>query len=349
MQLQNSKNPRKGNAFAALRAPTLRGCRILLLALPLAAALNLSGCPNTPSDPNRVGTATCLACHDGRSAPDKREYSKGLHASVDCEDCHGGGLAHVRAGGRNGIFIANPGESPFDNTPALCARCHEAEVAGYQTTGHFTMEAASCNTCHDVHKQGAMSFSTPNHTRLDNVGFARLCGTCHESESKQFLTSTHAVSNVATCGACHNPHTETTFTAPPENNQLCQQCHASFFLGLDTEEAVDAHTGSFHPVEPELTGSSSCIGCHMVPVDRDNQIAGPHDHSFFTVPPAVSNAMIAAGETPQPNSCSGTMGCHDAASPGSGTPFSVDSVDDNAYLQGLYEQIGAISQLGIRP
>jgi hypothetical protein len=322
---------------------------LFLVASCTGTLLTLSGCPGVPRDPSLVGTPTCLACHDGRSAPDKREYTEGLHASVSCEDCHGAGLAHVRAGGRAGLFVTNPGESPFDNTPALCARCHESEVAGHQATGHFSTEAASCNDCHDVHKRGAMPFSTPNRTPLDNSGFAQLCGDCHEEQTAQFLASTHATSKVATCAACHDLHKETAFTAPPENNQLCQQCHASFFLGLDTEEAVDAHTGSFHPVDPAGTGASRCVSCHMVPLDRTHQAAGGHDHTFNTVPPADSNAMIAAGLLPHPNSCAGTTGCHDAGSPGSGTPFSVDSVEDNDYLQDLYEQIGAISQLGIQP
>jgi len=308
--------------------------------------LALSGCPNTPRDPNRVGTPTCLACHDGRSASDKQEFTHGLHAAVDCEDCHGAGLAHVQAGGRGGLFITEPGRSPFDGTPALCAQCHDPETAGHELTAHFSMEAASCNTCHDVHKRGAMTFSTPNATPLDNAGYQQLCGSCHEEQTEQFMASTHAASEVATCASCHNMHRETTFTAPPGNNQLCQQCHAGFFLGLDTEEAVDLHTGTFHPVDPAGSGASRCVSCHMVPMDRTHQDIGAHDHTFETVPPASSNEMIAAGLAPHPNSCAGTTGCHDPGVPGSGQPHNVDSVEDNARLQEIYELIGVIPGAG---
>ncbi|MBI1320242.1 MAG: hypothetical protein GC168_15050 [Candidatus Hydrogenedens sp.] len=304
----------------------------------------LSGCPQNAAAPGRVGTPTCLACHDGRSAPDKREFLDGVHAAIDCEDCHGPGLGHVRAGGRGGLLIANPGESPFGHTPALCSQCHEAEVAGHALTAHAGAKAASCNTCHDVHKTGAMPFSTPNKTPLGNAGYQKLCGECHETQTEQFALSVHATSNVATCAACHNPHLETTFTAPPENNQLCQQCHGGFFLGLDTEEAVDIHTGDFHPVDPAGTGASRCVSCHMVPLRANNQARSPHDHTFNTVAPSDTAAMIAAGLAPHPNSCAGTLGCHDAGTPGSGEPFDLNSIADNETLQALYEQIGLIPE-----
>lgn len=317
--------------------------RTLVAGILLLSVLSMPGCPNAPIDSGRVGTPTCLACHDGRSGPDKREFMQGLHAGIDCEDCHGSGLAHVRAGGRAGLFIGDPGRSPFEGTPALCSRCHEEAVEGHAFTSHFTAEAASCNTCHDVHKQGAMSFSTPNATKLDNAGYQQLCGKCHDVETEQFMQSAHAKSNVATCGACHNMHQDTTFTAPPENNQLCQQCHASFFLGLDTPEAVAQHVGDFHPVDPEGTGSGRCVTCHMVPMDRDDQLFAAHDHTFLPLPPSVSNEQIAGGLQPQPNSCAGITGCHDAGVPGSGTPYSVDNVQDNELLQQIYDEIGAVN------
>lgn len=321
---------------------SLRKARRLTSVFLLTMSVLLAGCPGAPTDPTRVGTATCMACHDGRSGSDKREFHEGLHAAIDCEDCHGGGLAHVRAGGRGGLFIADPGLSPFGATPALCAQCHQDAVAGHALTAHASMREASCNDCHDVHKRGGMPFSTPNRSRLDNAGFAKLCGDCHESQTAEFMSSAHAKSDVATCASCHDAHVAETFVASPDDNTLCQQCHAGFFLGLDSEEAVDFHTGDFHPVDPAGSGASRCVSCHMVPKDRERQDEGAHDHTFMTVPPEVSNQMIAAGLRPMPNSCAGILGCHDAGTPGSGTPFNVDLVEDNVRLQAIYEQIGYI-------
>jgi hypothetical protein len=285
-----------------------------------------------------------MACHDGRSASNQTEFFAGLHSGIACEDCHGPGQAHVRAGGRNGLLIANPGRHPFGDGANVCAKCHEDVTEGHKQTAHFQSRAAACVDCHNVHKEGGMVFSTPNNTFLDNQGYVQLCGECHERQTEEFLASTHAMSDVATCGACHNMHVDDTFTAPVADNQLCQQCHASFFLGLDSEEAVDIHTGMFHPVDPAGSGASNCVECHMPPARRTNQDDGPHDHTLFTIPPAQSNEMIAAGLAPHPNSCSGIMGCHDADVPGSGAPFDLDSIDDNAALQEAYEGIGEIPE-----
>jgi predicted CXXCH cytochrome family protein len=313
-------------------------------ALLLCGAAGVESCLPGSQGPGRVGTHTCLACHDGRSAPDQREFLRGPHRGIACEDCHGPGLAHVRAGGRGGLLIDNPARDPFSSMVNLCARCHEDTVNGYQATAHFAAEAAACSDCHDVHRRGGMRFSTPNNTLLDIPGYNRVCRDCHGQQTQQFMLSVHAQKGVASCGSCHNPHAPRTLTAMTEDNRVCQQCHASSFLGLDTEAAVDFHTGAFHPVDPEGSGASRCTACHMPPLRRTGQQKGPRDHTMFTVPPAASNEAIAQGRTPMPNSCAGIMGCHDAAVPGSGTPYNVDNPNDNAALQVFYEQIGGIPQ-----
>jgi predicted CXXCH cytochrome family protein len=294
-----------------------------------------------------VGTATCLACHDGRTGPDKREFLESPHALIACEECHGPGYAHFRVGGTFGLFIRRLDGQPFTETVNLCARCHEEEAAGYRGTRHFREREASCITCHDIHRSGAMRFSTPNGTPLTVSEYTRVCQGCHETIAAEFSTSRHAQLEVAGCGACHNPHTPTLFTASPTDNRLCQQCHASFLLGLGTEAALQAHIGEFHPIDPAGTGSGRCIGCHMPPV-RENEADGDKEeethgsHTFETIPPIVSNEDIAAGTPPRANSCAGVNGCHDPSSPGSGTPYDVNDPATNAALQTYYERIGQI-------
>lgn len=272
------------------------------------------------------------------------EFLDSPHQSLDCEDCHGPGGEHVGVGGRNGAFINNPGESPFDAVPALCARCHEDIVDGYEKTAHFLGGRAACTTCHDVHRSGGMKFPTPNGETLDTRGFVKVCGQCHVGETAQFAESKHAELDILTCGNCHNVHVETTFEVPPQNNQLCQQCHASYFLGLDTFEAVQEHIGIEHTLDPEGTGAGSCTTCHMPPLRRNQQGFTPHDHTLRTIAPAVSNEAIANGELPTPNSCAGTTGCHDIAAPGSGEPYDLDNPADNAALQAVYELIGFVPE-----
>jgi hypothetical protein len=309
--------------------------------LVMLAAGSITGCPTGggPLEPGRVGTTTCLACHDGRSGPDKHEFLKSPHSFIDCEDCHGPGLAHVRAGGRNGVLIEGFNDKPFTETAELCARCHESYVDGWKGTTHATENAASCNDCHDIHKEGAMVFSTENDTRLDIPGYAALCGYCHETATDQFLASGHAQKNVLTCAECHTMHEASMVTADPINNSICQQCHGSSFLGLDTEEAVDIHTGFFHSVDPAGSGASRCIGCHMPPLELSPQPGSGLDHTLFTVSPIEANNALAEGLTPDPTSCAGIMGCHD----GSAAPeFDIFNPSVNQNLQFLYEQTGVI-------
>lgn len=325
--------------------------RVILWCLPvlfltLLSATSLEGCPLTQPRGPQVGTATCLQCHNGLSAPDKHEFLKGPHKGISCEDCHGSGFAHVRAGGRGGLFINDFDASPFGATVDLCTRCHASEAAGHAGTVHAGRKAASCNDCHDVHKEGAMPFSTSNFTRLTGPQYNQLCGECHEETLKSHLKSTHAALDVASCGACHDLHKASMFRQSPIDNSTCLQCHASFLLGLGTDAAVDAHTGFFHPVDPAGTGASRCIGCHMVPDGNEQEKEVEevlHSHAMFPVPPAFSNEAMAAGVVPTPpNSCAGVAGCHDAGAPGHGEPHDLNDRDTNEALQGLYETIGEI-------
>lgn len=308
------------------------------------ATLLLPGCPGANPQAGRVGTDTCLVCHDGRIVEDKHEFLDGPHGAFDCEDCHGPGFDHVRAGGLNGVFIDNPGRDPFGALPELCEKCHAEEVDGFRKTAHFESGRVSCISCHDVHKLGGMRFSTPNGTPLDSLGFEKTCGQCHASEISEFKASGHAQLDVLTCSACHNVHTETTFTAPPQDNRLCQQCHGSYFLGLDSNATIQAHVGDFHPLDPEGTGSSRCVLCHMPPNSNGNSAHVRHDHSLRTIAPSATNDLISAGQPARPNSCAGTTGCHDAAIPGSGEPYDLRNTADNDILQGIYESIGDVPE-----
>jgi len=138
------------------------------------------------------------------------------------------------------------------------------------------------------------------------------------------------------------------FTASPVNNNLCIQCHGSFFLGFDTVAKIDEHTGGFHPVDPAESGSSRCTKCHLPP--NEQVVPGEnvsHDHTMATIPPQETIDMIQMGLVPSPNTCSGVTGCHDPNVPGSGAPRDLTDVDELMSLQQLFEAIGNV-QRGVR-
>lgn len=319
-----------------------------LLVVPLFT-LGVNSCQQPVLGPGEVGTTTCLACHDGRSAPDRREFLQSPHRALSCESCHGPGLSHVQRGGRLGLFINNPGRLPFDTRHTACTDCHADVTApgGHTTEGflastHFTAGGATCTDCHDVHKMGGMAVSVPSPSQLSNDDYAAICGRCHEGQVDQFALSTHAKEDAATCSSCHDMHTGEMFRASPEDNRLCLQCHQSFFLGFETDEDTDFHTGVFHPVDPAGTGSSRCTGCHLPPLPAMGAEPAAHDHTLFTIPPIATNEAVEQGANPAPpSSCAGVTGCHDPAVPGSGMPHDEGDLNSNENLQILYELIGA--------
>jgi hypothetical protein len=283
-----------------------------------------------------VGDATCLACHTGISASDVSLFPQSPHNHIDCETCHGPGYLHVRNGGQGGILIENPGDQPFTQAINFCADCHEDQVDGFLKTAHGEEQVFNCSGCHDVHRPEALAVATETEL-LDIPGYAALCGDCHVVQTDTFLLSGHATLQAATCRACHNMHVEDTLTASPVDNSLCLQCHASEALGFTSEAIIDAHTGEFHPVDPAGSGASRCVGCHLPPLAQ-NDATAPHDHTLFTIPPAVTIEAFEENIFPvPPNSCAGVAGCHDPAVPGSGIPHDVTNLAVNELLQAVYE------------
>ena len=312
-------------------------------------SMGVDGCQGANLGPGEVGTTTCLACHDGRSASDRSEFLASPHESLSCESCHGPGLTHVRNGGRVGRFIDNPDRYPFDQRHTACIACHDDMMApgggstqGFLATSHFTSGAATCTDCHDVHKKGGMTVSAESALRLSIENYAAICGDCHVGQVEAFGLSTHAKRDVATCSSCHDMHKAGMFRARPEDNRLCLQCHQSSFLGFETDDDVDFHTGDFHPVDPEGSGSSRCTACHLPPVGGAEGGYQAHDHSLFTIPPLATNDAVAAGaDFAPPNSCAGVTGCHDLNAPESGMPHDESDLESNRALQSLYELIGS--------
>ena len=92
------------------------------------------------------GHETCEGCH-----PDILEVkSKGVHARVNCESCHGPQAKHAN----------DPGslKPPRPEVARLCVRCHSENVAkpsGFLQVDHKEhAQGESCGTCHQPHSPG---------------------------------------------------------------------------------------------------------------------------------------------------------------------------------------------------
>ena len=327
---------RAGASFFRNRRNSFASLSILAAVPFLALGAEGPGC----APPQTVGTNTCLACHDGRTASDKTEFLAGLHSEFSCETCHGPGSLHVQNVGRGSRFIDNPRRLPFPENNALCAECHAEQASGFANSVHAISELA-CFECHDVHREGAMTFSSPANMRIDHEGYRQTCAECHAREVEDYALSGHAGLPETTCAACHDMHVPTQFSASPLDNTMCLQCHQSRSLGFTSDAVVDAHTGGFHPVDPAGTGASRCTACHLPPVDATSPF-GIHDHTLATVAPRVINDALTANANVIPaSSCSGIAGCHDGVNP-DGMVHDVFDTEQNGALQGIYEMIGDI-------
>ena len=90
-----------------------------------------------------AGHETCEACHSDQAA----EKSKGKHARVGCEACHGPLAKHAED--PTSLVPQKP------DTAVLCVRCHEANTAkpkGFpQVVSADHANGLPCNTCHKPH------------------------------------------------------------------------------------------------------------------------------------------------------------------------------------------------------
>ena len=90
-----------------------------------------------------AGHEACEACHTDVA----EEKSKGKHAGVRCEACHGPLAGHAE----------DPGSviPQLPDTAVLCARCHEANVAKPKSFPQVITKDHSagmaCKTCHQPH------------------------------------------------------------------------------------------------------------------------------------------------------------------------------------------------------
>ena len=232
-------------------------CRVAAAAVLVAAGLLLPGCPESAG---RVGNDVCFTCHQGTLAPDQTSFITGTHRFLDCERCHGPGQAHVRNGGRWGLFISNPGNEPFGENHELCERCHPDEAGQYLDSKHYGDEAARCTDCHNVHEAAE--------TRLPVVDNA-LCLDCHEE--MEFPTVEDIVA-----------HTFHPYDPVGTRASRCTPCHMPPLRREDQAEGPHLHT--FEPIPPITSNEAMDAGVIPAPPNSCSGIMGCHDGAVRTAP-----------------------------------------------------------------
>jgi len=230
--------------------------------------------PNYQTAPNHVAgnySHNCEECHSTRAwSPATFKHSSfaltGAHTSLDCLQCHGGGV--------------------YAGLPSDCYSCHSAnyQTAPNHVAGNYSM---NCEQCHSTTAWLPAAFDHSSfalvggHSGLDctqcHVGgvYAGLptdCYSCHATDYQG--ASDHASLNLShDCEQCHtiNGWTPSSFSHPfplaGNHNVSCVTCHdagsAQTFTCFNCHEHRQSEADDEHK---EVSGysynSSACYNCH---------------------------------------------------------------------------------------
>jgi DmsE family decaheme c-type cytochrome len=231
-----------------------------------------------PVDAYIVGSKTCLTCHATQTAAFEKtlmgRIGKTKKGMFECENCHGPGSAHVKAGGGRGVggILSFGATDPrtVDEKNEVCLACHEkGERTAWKGSTHETRGLA-CSDCHTI-----MSVVSAKHQLKTKVE-AETCFQCHKQKRTQMEQSSHMPvrEGKMTCTNCHNPHgsvygTESLLRQASINDN-CYTCHADkrgpfLFEHVPVRENClnchDAH-GSNHESMLKVARPRLCAQCH---------------------------------------------------------------------------------------
>ena len=181
-----------------------------------------------------IGSKACATCH----APLIALFHKTLMGKIgetpagkgkfECENCHGPGSAHVKAGGGRGVggilsFGADD-PRPVAERNAVCLNCHQKGERTYWAGSVHETRALACTNCHTIMKAVSRTHQLKTKHEVDT------CFQCHKLQRAQMQYSSHMPirEGKLTCTNCHNPHgtvTDKLIRASSVNN-LCYRCHA---------------------------------------------------------------------------------------------------------------------------
>lgn len=223
-----------------------------------------------------VDSKVCSTCH----APLVAEFQKTLMGRIgmtqkgkfDCQNCHGPGSAHVKAGGGRGVGgMLSFGETDprtAEEKNAICIGCHQkGDRINWRGSTHETRGLA-CTNCHTVMKQVSHKFNLKTSFEADT------CFQCHKDRRAQMFRSSHMPlrEGKVTCSDCHNPHGSFTESLLREDsiNDTCYKCHAEkrgpfLFEHAPVRENCDAcHDphGTLNEYSLKLQRPALCFECH---------------------------------------------------------------------------------------
>jgi DmsE family decaheme c-type cytochrome len=185
-----------------------------------------------PVEAHFVGDKVCAGCHAVQIA----EFQKTLMGRISltqpgkfsCENCHGPGSAHAKAGGGRGVggimsFEADDPRSSEEKN-GICLACHERGQRIFWPGSVHQERDLACTNCHTVMKSVSRKFQLKTAFEPDT------CFQCHKDRRAQMFRSSHMPMREGkiVCSDCHNPHGSITEALLKKDsiNDVCYTCHA---------------------------------------------------------------------------------------------------------------------------
>lgn len=246
-------------------------------AKPAARAAKKKSGGDGVGEPTYVGSQVCAGCHAGVIGAFGEtlmgRIGKTQKGKFECENCHGPGSAHVKAGGGRGVggiisFRPNDSSRTAEENNAVCLNCHEKGDRTYWSGSTHETRGLSCTNCHTVMK------NVSRKAQLKNAFEPDTCFQCHKDRRAQMFRSSHMPlrEGKITCSNCHNPHGSFTEALLRQNsiNDNCYTCHAEkrgpflFEHAPVRENCANCHDphGSVNEAMLKIARPRLCAECH---------------------------------------------------------------------------------------
>ena len=208
---------------------------------------------SAPVEAHVVGSQACATCHSAQVAEFEKtqmgKIGRTQKGKFECENCHGPGSAHVKAGGGRGVggILSFGADDPrsVDERNGICLACHRKGERNYWAGSVHETRDVACTDCHTVMKNVSRKHN------LKTTVEAETCFQCHKIQRAQVQYSSHMPirEGKLTCTNCHNPHGTVTekLIRQASINDNCYTCHAE-------------KRGPF--LWPHAPVNENCLNCH---------------------------------------------------------------------------------------
>jgi DmsE family decaheme c-type cytochrome len=221
---------------------------------PKAAQSSKTKHESAPVGATYVDGKVCLTCHASQAALFEKtlmgKIGKTKKGMFECQNCHGPGSAHVKAGGGRGVggiisFRPDDMSRTAEENNAACLGCHDK---GNRTNWHGSTHderGLQCSNCHTVMKNVSRKSQLKTEFQPDT------CFQCHKNKRAEIWRSSHMPvrEGKMVCSDCHNPHGSYSehLLKQATVNDTCYQCHAE-------------KRGPFLWEHPPV--QENCLNCH---------------------------------------------------------------------------------------